>query len=161
MFADNTLTPREAVRLCALGMLASSDPSVPVRYGRLAGDVRHFISRVAGPQIDLMGEDDSPLVLTALGRRELHTLLTARLRPGSDLSRLIVALKMRFLDLLEPAEKRAQADLMIEGVEGELARLIDLSGTIGADSPLGDWLNHEITSLENRLEWLNHFSGAL
>ena len=51
MFADNTLTPREAVRLCALGTLERH----PMRYGELAGSVRHFISRVAGPQIDLMG----------------------------------------------------------------------------------------------------------
>ncbi|MBT5428342.1 MAG: hypothetical protein HOK89_00350, partial [Rhodospirillaceae bacterium] len=32
MFADNTLTPKEAVRLCALGTLALG----PTRYGALA-----------------------------------------------------------------------------------------------------------------------------
>ena len=182
MFADNTLTPREAVRLCALGLLAShGDTAVPLHYGQLAGEVRHFISRIAGPQIDLMGasiellrhegliaavggvgmEDDSPLTLTDQGRKELHHLLTARLRPGSDLSRLIVALKMHFLHLLDGMEKLTQIDLMIDGVEGELTRLIDLRGSMGADSTLGLWLDHEITSLESRLDWLNNFSRTL
>jgi len=181
MFADNTLTPREAVRMCALGLLASHDQSQPIRYGLLAGEVRHFISRMAGPQIDLMGasiellrheglieavggqgmEDDSPLTLTDAGRKELHHLLIARLRPGSDLSRLIVALKMRFLHLLDGSEKQAQIDLMIDGVEGELTRLIDLRGSLGAASTLGDWLDHEIATLESRLDWLNQFCRTL
>ena len=182
MFADNTLTPREAVRLCALGLLASCDQNGPVHYGQLAGDVRHLISRIAGPQIDLMGasiellrheglieavgggvgmEADSPLSLTAQGRKELHHLLTARIRSGSDLSRLIVALKMQFLDLLEPTEKLAQIDLMMEGVEGELTRLIDLRGSQKSESVLAEWLDHEITTLESRLDWLERFSRSL
>ena len=181
MFADNTLTPREAVRLCALGLLAGHDQTQKLHYGELAGQVRHFISRMAGPQIDLMGasvellrhegliaavggvgmEDDSPLTITPQGRKELHHLLTARLRPGSDLSRLIVALKMHFLHLLDTEDKLTQIDLMIDGAEGEAARLIDLRGSMGADSPLGAWLDQEITALETRLDWLNNFSRSL
>ncbi len=181
MFTDNTLTPKEAVRLCALGTIARE----PVRYGTLAGSVRHFISRVAGPQLDLMGisiellryeglveavdgtgmEDDAVLSITAAGRRELHTLLTARVRPGSDLSKLIIALKMRFLDLLEPAERRAQAELLADGVESELNRLIDLRaghvGEEGEHSHLVAWLDHDITVLESRLAWLDEFSARL
>jgi len=180
MFADNTLTPKEAVRLCALGLIARA----PQRYSELAGAVRHFISRVAGPQIDLMGtsvellryeglveaidgagmEDDAQLSITAAGRRELVNLLTARLRPGSDLSKLVVALKMRFLDLLEPAQQRAQADLMVETVEGELSRLIDLRGAFAGDGDgchLTDWLDHDIELLEARLTWLEDFSARL
>jgi hypothetical protein len=180
MFADNTLTPKEAVRLCALGSIARA----PQPYSELAGAVRHFISRVSGPQIDLMGtsiellryeglveaisgagmEDDAQLAITAAGRRELTNLLTARLRPGSDLSKLIVALKMRFLDLLEPAQQRAQADLMIETVEGELARLVDLRGAFAGDGDgchLTDWLDHDIELLETRLAWLEDFSARL
>jgi Putative AphA-like transcriptional regulator len=184
MFADNTLTPREAVRMCALGLLASHDQTQtgqPLRYGQLAGDIRHFISRIAGPQIDLMGasvellrheglveavdgvgmEDDAAIILTPSGHKELHYLLTARLRPGSDLSRLVVALKMRFLHLLDRTEKQAQFDLLIDGVEGELARLVDLRGSMGAEGALGQWLDHEISSLETRLDWLNQFSLSL
>ena len=177
MFTDNTLTPREAVRLCALGLLAVHGQTQPLHYGQLAGEVRHFISRMAGPQIDLMGasvellrheglvaavdgvgmEDDAALTITMAGRKELHRLLTARLRLGSDLSRLIVALKMRFLHLLDLPDQQAQIDLMIDSAEGELNRLIDLRGSMGADSPLGAWLDQEITALEARLDWLNNF----
>ncbi|CAA7624718.1 Alanyl-tRNA synthetase [Magnetospirillum sp. LM-5] len=182
MFADNTLTPKEAVRLCALGSIARA----PQRYSELAGAVRHFISRVAGPQIDLMGtsiellryeglvqavdgtgagmEDDAILAITEAGRVELITLLTARLRAGSDLSKLIVALKMRFMDLLPANQQRAQADLMIETVEGELARLIDLRGAFAGDGDgchLTDWLDHDIELLETRLTWLEEFSARL
>lgn len=183
MFADNTLTPKEAVRLCALGMLGVAEAEgQAMRYGDLAGQVRHFISRVAGPQIDLMGtsiellrheglveavdgvgmEDDAALTLTASGRRELSQLLTARLRPGSDLSRLIVALKMRFLSLLEPAKQLAQMDLLADSVEGELNRLLDLRGSLGDDQPsLCAWLDLEIKGLEDRLTWVNEYSQNL
>ncbi len=51
MFADNTLTPKEAVRLCALGTLALG----PTRYGGLANSIRHFISRITGPSLERMG----------------------------------------------------------------------------------------------------------
>lgn len=180
MFADNTLTPKEAVRLCALGSIARA----PQRYSELAGTVRHFISRVAGPQIDLMGtsiellryeglvqavdgtgmEDDAVLDITEAGRAELTNLLTARLRSGSDLSKLVIALKMRFLDLLPASQQRAQADLMIETVEGELTRLIDLRGAFAGDGDgchLTDWLDHDIELLETRLTWLEEFSARL
>ncbi|MGE4278104.1 MAG: hypothetical protein AB7G62_00860 [Magnetospirillum sp.] len=180
MFTDNTLTPKEAVRLCALGTIARQC----VRYSELAGSVRHFISRVAGPQIDLMGmsiellryeglveavggegmEDDAQLTITDAGKRELHTLLTARLRPGSDLSKLIIALKMRFLDLLDSNEQLAQADLLLEMVEGELARLLDLRGAFAGDGDgchLIDWLDHDIEQLETRLAWLEDFRQRL
>ncbi|HZB92408.1 MAG TPA: hypothetical protein VE397_13260, partial [Stellaceae bacterium] len=44
MFRDNSLVPLEAVRLCALGLLAEGER----RYGDLAGEIRHFTSRVVG-----------------------------------------------------------------------------------------------------------------
>jgi hypothetical protein len=181
MFADNTLTPKEAARLCALGTIARE----PMRYSALAGSVRHFLSRVAGPQLDLMGmsiellryeglvealdgngmEDDALLGISDAGRRELKSLLTARLRPGTDLSKLVIALKMRFLDLLARDEQRAQADLLIEMVESELARLIDLRGTFAPDNSdschLTAWLDHDIEALENRLAWLEGFHERL
>lgn len=181
MFADHTLTPKEAVRLCALGTIAPQ----PMRYSQLAGSVRHFTSRVMGPSLELMGtsiellryeglveavdgkgmEDDALLALTDAGRRELHTLLTARLRPTGDLSKLVVALKMRFLHLLEATDRRDQIELLIEVVEGELNRLVDLrghaAGEDGADSPLVAWLDHDTTQLEERLAWLEDFSAKL
>jgi DNA-binding PadR family transcriptional regulator len=178
MFADNTLTPKEAVRLCALGTIASS----PLRYSELAGSVRHFTSRIMGPSLELMGtsiellryeglvealdgqgmEDDSMITISSAGRRELHTLLTARLRPGSDLSKLVVALKMRFLDLLELEERTRQVDLLIDGVDSELARLTDLRAVESGDtSALVAWLDHDIELLERRLAWLEDFRTRL
>ncbi|MDA8232152.1 MAG: hypothetical protein M0006_12515 [Magnetospirillum sp.] len=179
MFTDNTLTPKEAVRLCALGTIARQ----AMRYGELAGSVRHFISRMGGPQLELMGtsvellryeglveavggsgmEDDALLSITAAGKRELKTLLTAPIRPGSDLSKLIIALKMRFLHLLEPAERKALAELLADGVESELVRLIDLRGVCageeGEASDLVAWLDHDIAALESRLAWLDAFGA--
>jgi DNA-binding PadR family transcriptional regulator len=178
MFTDNTLTPKEAVRLCALGTIASR----PMHYSELAGSVRHFTSRIMGPSLELMGisiellryeglveaqdgrgmEDDSMLTISAAGQRELHTLLTARLRPGSDLSKLVVALKMRFLDLLDSEERAHQIDLLIEGVDSELARLADLRGSDGeGGSALAAWLDHDIALLESRLAWLEDFRARL
>ena len=58
MYSDSTLTPREAIRLCALGTLAgrSQATSSPMTYDELASAVRHFVSRITGPSLDLMGE---------------------------------------------------------------------------------------------------------
>jgi hypothetical protein len=178
MFADNTLTPKEAVRLCALGTIAAQ----PMHYSQLAGSVRHFTGRIMGPTLDLMGtsvellryeglvealdgkgmEDDALLGITAAGQRELMGLLTARLRPASDLSKLVVALKMRFLHLLQPTEQRDQIELLIESAEGELNRLVDLRGAQAEEGgALLAWLDHDISLLESRLAWLEDFSARL
>jgi len=177
MFADNTLTPKEAVRLCALGMVARES----VRYSSLAGDVRHFCSRVMGPSLDLMGlsiellryeglveardgqgmEDDALLSITDAGRRELKTLLTARLRPSSDLSKLVIALKFRFLDLLEAKERGAQIDMLLDAFESELARFEDLRAGSTEGTALQAWLDHDILQLSERLDWLEAFRRAV
>ncbi len=179
MFADNTLTPKEAVRLCALGTIARQ----PMLYSDLAGAVRHFISGVAGPQLELMGtsiellryeglveavngagmEDDALLALTDTGRREFVALMGARVRPGSDLTKLIIALKMRFLPLLDPTGRRTLTESLAAGVETELARLIDLRGACTDDDEvaLAAWLDNEIAILESRLGWLERFSANL
>lgn len=180
MFADNTLTPKEAIRLCALGTLAQGGR---MRYGALAHAIRHFAQRVLGPSLELMGtsiellrleglvaavdgqgmEDDATLELTEAGRRELRTLLTANIRAATtDLNKLIVALKFRFLHLLAEAERIAQVDLLTEASERELARLEDLRRH-HADDPgyLAAWLDHDIRALEQRLEWLRAFQDRL
>ncbi|NQV46787.1 MAG: hypothetical protein HQ504_03305 [Rhodospirillaceae bacterium] len=179
MFADNTLTPKEAVRLCALGTLALK----PRRYGDLANSIRHFISRITGPSLDVMGvsiellkyeglieasggidlDDDAELVITENGRRELKLLLIANVRPAAtEISKLVVALKFRFMHLLEKSEQMEQAELLIEMTENELARLDDLhSHHANNEGFLGAWLDHDIKLLETRLAWLNDFSRAL
>lgn len=179
MFADNTLTPKEAVRLCALGTLALG----PTRYGALANSIRHFISRITGPSLDVMGvsiellkfeglveatdgsgmEDDAELTITSDGRQELHTLLTANVRPAAtEISKLVVALKFRFLHLLEANEQQIQTELLIEVTENELARLDDLRAHHSNDDGyLVSWLDHDIGLLESRLTWLEDFQNDL
>jgi DNA-binding PadR family transcriptional regulator len=178
MFADNTLTPREAVRLCALGTIARG----PRRYSDLAASVRHFITRLTGPSLDLLGssmellrheglvepmdgegmEDDALLAITEGGRSEFLRLMTANLRASSDLSRLITALKFRFLDLLPVDQRAMQADLLVETAETELARVLDLRAASREEGgPMRDWLAHEIEIAESRLAWLEDFSLGL
>lgn len=178
MYADHTLTPKEAIRLAALGTLALS----PMAYSALAVAIRHFVSRVIGPSSEIMGhsiellkyeglvEDgaragsgEAELRLTAAGRRELQTLLTANLRAADTaLNKLVIALKFRFLHLLDPVQRMAQADLFVDCCEQELARLEDLRRYHAADPGfLVAWLDHDIADLRSRLAWLEQFRAGL
>ena len=171
MFADQTLTPKEAVRFCALGLVAEA----PMRYSDLARGVRDFCARVMGPSLDLMGTsiellkyeglvspvdgegmaDDALVAVTNNGLAALRTLLTARLRPGSDITKLVVALKMRFLHLLSDAEKLAQIDMLVDAAETDLARLEDLADVSSGESEgFRRWLDFEIEQTRQRLSWL-------
>lgn len=179
MYADNTLTPREAVRLCALGTLAAG----PLRYSDLAGEIRHFTSHILGPSLDVMGtsiellkyeglvtasegkglEDNALLTITEDGRAELTTLLTARIRAQSnDMNKLIMALKFRFLHLLQADDQLDQIDLLLEAAEGEMARLESLRGQ-HADDPgmLTYWLDHDIDGLKRRIVWLTELADRI
>lgn len=173
MFADQTLTPKEAIRLCALGTLLAE----PLRYDALAIAIRHFISRIAGPTPEIMGHsiellkyeglvtavdgdgDEALLAITAAGRAEMHRLLTARVRPANtELNHLVIALKFRFLHTLSPAEQGAQADALIDACEQELVRLEDLRRHHAGDAGhLIDWLDHDIEGLRQRIGWLAAF----
>jgi len=179
MYPDHTLTPKEAVRLCALGTLALG----PMRYSGLAHSVRHFVSHVLGPSLDVMGtsiellryegliepvdgigmEDDAELAITEAGRSELHTLLTANVRASAtEFNKLVMALKFRFLHLLDKNEQRDQADLLAEVCENELARLDELRRHHAEDGGyLVPWLDHDICLLEDRLAWLGNFRDSL
>ena len=171
MFADNTLTPREAVRLCALGTIAQG----PLRYSDLASSIRHFITRLSGPSLDLMGssiellryeglvdagegqgmEDNALLSITEAGQEAFRSLMTAPLRPASDLSKLITALKFRFLHLLSQQDQMDQVDLLIDTSETGLNRLIDLRRHMdGEPGYMAAWLDDEIARAEQRLAWL-------
>jgi len=170
VFADNTLTPKEAIRLCALGILATG----PETYAALASGIRHFVSRVVGPSPEVMGHsiellryeglaeavdgagDQATLRITPAGRDAMRELLTANVRASAtELTKLIVALKFRFLHLLEPADRQAQAELLIETTERELARLEDLRQHHATEGGyLVAWLDHDIELLDRRLHWL-------
>jgi len=180
MYQDNTLLPREAIRLAALGALATA----PMSYGALALDIRNFASRVAGPSLELMGASievlrhegliepvdgaeqsgaDTALRLTDDGRAEMFALLRSAVRtPFTDINKLVLALKFRFMHLLPEEDRRLQVAMMIEACESEIARLIDLRGQHEtAPGHLPEWLDHDIGLAETRLEWLRDFAGRL
>ena len=168
MFSDNSLLPKEAIRLAALGILSET----PMVYADLANAVRQFVGRIAGPSLELTGpsiellryeglvhangdDADAVLTLTDQGRDELLTLLKATVRPPlTDMSKLVIALKMRFLPLLDSGERRDQVDLLIDACELELARLSDLHDPASGEQLFQDWLAHDIDLVENRLTWL-------
>ena len=169
MYRDNTLIPTEAIRLAALGSLVEGD----IGYAALASEIRYFVGHIAGPSLDLLGtslellgyeglaetldgaamEGDAILRVTEAGRAAFRTLMISNIRaPVSDVGKLIVALKLRFLPLL-PAEDRAdQTDMLIEMCELERARLTEMRGRY-TDGHLANWLDLDIAQLDERLAW--------
>ena len=174
MYRDNSLMPNEAIRLLALGILTEDERS----YADLASAVRHFTERLVGPSLELIAQplellkveglveaaeasgssETACLRLTHAGEETLQTLLRSNLRPQvNDLNKLIIALKIRFLHLLPKEEQRIQAELLVELLERDLARLRDLREHDSGDSSnLNAWLDLEIEQTRDRLTW---FSG--
>jgi DNA-binding PadR family transcriptional regulator len=169
MFRDHSLVPAEAIRLAALGLLAEA----PRHYADLAAEVRFLTSRIAGPAPELMGTslellryeglavavdgaEDPVLTVTANGRAALERLLRANLRaPSTDLGKLGLALKLRFLGQLPAAEQSQQIAQVVGACESELARLTDLRTRHGSTPGLfRDWLDHDIAQIEARIAWL-------
>jgi hypothetical protein len=169
MYRDNTLIPTEAIRLAALGSLVEGDTG----YAALAREIRYFVAHIAGPSLDLLGtslellgyeglaetrdgaamEGDAILRVTDAGRAAFHTLMISNVRaPVSDVGKLIVALKLRFLPLLPAEERLDQTDMLIEMCELERARLTEMRGQY-TDGRLADWLDLDIAQLEERLAW--------
>ena len=176
MFNDNSLLPKEAVRLAALGMVCEH----PKRYAELANAVRDFTSRIVGPSLDLLGssiellktegliagetgEEGAPLGITEAGRAHLHDLLRSAVRaPNCDVGRLAFALKIRFLHHLPPEEQRTQTDRMIETCDAEIARLGALDVTDPNDpGHFAGWLRHDIDLARSRRDWLQSLRAAL
>jgi DNA-binding PadR family transcriptional regulator len=172
MFRDSSLAPAEAIRLAALGMLAE----MPRGYADLANEIRHFTSRIAGPSLDLMGtslellryeglvavggnEDggtEPKLSLTPAGNEALLGLLRAALRaPTSDLARLALLLKLRFLHHLPLPEQAEQIGLVITACASERAQLAELHEHNGANAGLFlEWLSQDIARLDAGISWL-------
>src|SRR5262249_6484075 len=153
--------------------------SGPRRYDELAVEVRRFASRMLGPSLDILGtsiealryegliegvgpragpgqslKGESVVAITEAGRHELAALLAS---PGraqmTDLAKLFVALKLKFFDLIAPAEQRRQLEMLIELSDAEIARLADLRRGQGPDDLLGTWLDQDIAQAEQRRTW--------
>lgn len=170
MYSDNTLTPKEATRLCALGILAGGNAS----YAELASNVRYFITHVMGPSLDVLGMsiellkheglvkpvsetgDEALLEITEDGHKELQVLLKANIKAAeNDLNKLVVALKFRFLECLSIEDQCDQMYMLGETIENELARLEELRGHHADDADhLIDWLDREIEELVSRHDWI-------
>lgn len=171
MYRDNTLIPTEAVRLAALGCLVEGERT----YSELASELRYFIARMIGPSLDLLGtsldlmcyeglaipaEEASPgsqeisdstvLRITDEGREAFRALMASNVRaPVNDVTKLVVALKLRFLPLLVESERADQLEAMAEMCEQELVRLRDLQAAYG-EGLLGRWLSDEVDALVAR-----------
>ena len=172
MYRDNSLIPLEAMRIAALGALAEK----PMHYAEIAADVRRFASRIVGPSLDLMGASvevlraegligttaDGPdplLALTPEGREDLLKLLRAGIRAtNTELNRLVVALKMRFLHLLPGHDRLDQIRLLQSLLTGERDRYRDLQATSVQEGLFEDWLSFEIEVLDARIAWLDRFA---
>lgn len=173
MYRDNSLMPKEAIRLAALGILIQHGTC---RYADLAALVRHFTSRIVGPSLDLMGtslemlrfegliaaeegtgmEDNACLAVTPAGRSAFDQLMQAHVRtPASDpFNKLVIALKLRFLHLLDRPGQIEQADALAGLAETERARLADLAAH-HAETPglFAEWLRHDLAQIGASLDW--------
>lgn len=171
MYRDNSLIPKEAIRMAALGALVKRDRA----YAEIAGEVRQFAARIVGPSLDLLGTSiellklegliaavgdggaagDEMLRLTDDGRNALEAYLRTNIRPGtSDLNKLVIALKLRFIDVLGPEDQRDQLDGLKQMYEGERLRLQDLSGhEEWSDGLMPDWLSIELEMVSRRIGW--------
>ena len=175
MYRDNSLIPKEAIRMAALGALVKRDRS----YGDVAGEVRQFAARIVGPSLDLLGtsiellklegliegvavnkavakENETEMLrLTQAGKEALKAYLLTSIRPGaSDLNRLVIALKLRFIDVLDAEARRDQLEGLKQMYEGELIRLQDLScHAEWSDGLMPDWLSFELDMISRRIFW--------
>jgi Putative AphA-like transcriptional regulator len=173
MYRDNSLIPSETVRLAALGFLTEGRRS----YAELASDVRFLSARLVGPSLDLLGpsiellkveelavpDGDGLLAISERGRAELKRLLKATLRgPIGEVNKLIIALKLRFLDALDREDQILQVEMLAETFEQELTRLSDLRGHLAENAGLLlDWLDHDIAQLGERIAWFQALLARL
>ena len=171
MYRDNSLIPRETIKMAALGALIGRNRS----YDDVASEVRSFISRIVGPSLELMGTSIELLKLEGLietvdqdgqsqtellqlsvaGLEELKEYLRSNLKAGgSELNRLVIALKLRFIDILSEDEKREQLSAVKEMYLNERKRLEDLksqpSWTTGLFS---ESIELDLSIANKRIEW--------
>ena len=181
MYSDNSLTPREAIRLCALGILAQSEAAGNLTYDELVYSVRYFVSMLTGPSLDLMGESiellrhedlveiyedgtsQQKLKITEKGFKSLNILLLSSVRPGNnDLNELVMALKFRFFSLLSLKDQVSQIDNFIDVYDIELIRLEELLKKDFSESEyLFGWLELDADRVSSRLKWLKRFRESL
>ena len=173
MQRDHTLAPVEGLRLAALGFLARSGP---MTYAALATEVRLFATSYGASPVDVMsssiellrfegfvtigGETGEPgeaiVTLTGEGRAELQRLLRAPVRLAGGWARLLTALKMRFLHMLDDEQRAVQAELLADALQGELARLEALRRRMADEDPdFVAWMDRDIERVAAELAWFS------
>ena len=181
MYKDNSLIPSEAIRLAALGLLWQGERS----YADLAREIRHFVGRIVGPSLELLGPslelfkieglieaidpkqpaDSQIMRLTPEGQAELRRLMTTRLRgPMGEVNKLIIAFKMHFFRCLTPEDQRQQVELMIEACDKELVRLGDLRAyppVTAGGGHLPSWIDLEIAETSARRAWFEGMKAQI
>lgn len=179
MYPDNTLTPKEATRLCMLGILAFG----PQTYGDVARSVRAFTGALMGPSLDVMASaiellrleglvdivddtndrDTTVLKISEAGKDDLIALMKSPIREnGGEHNRLIIALKIRFLHVLSSEDRREQIDNMIDAADAEIGRLSQLEQSQTGESDMfRAWVSQERASIEARSAWLEAIRAAL
>ena len=157
--------------MAALGALIERERS----YEDLANEVRSFISRFVGPSLELMGTsiellkleglietvddkdkgDASLLQLSSAGLQALKDYLRSNLKSGgSELNKLVIALKLRFIDILSDDERRDQLLAIRDMHHNEKRRLEDLkTQTTWLTGFLLESIELDLFAVNKRIEW--------
>ena len=157
--------------MAALGALIERERS----YDDIANEVRSFISRIVGPSLELMGTsiellkleglietvndndkgDSSLLQLSPAGLQELKEYLRSNLKSGgSELNKLVIALKLRFIDILDDNERRDQLLAIRDMYHNEKRRLEDLKNqTTWLTGFLLESIELDLFVVNKRIDW--------
>ena len=173
MVREIALSPKHALRLCALGTLLQDGPK---RYALLAAEIRDFTTYLTGPSAAMAGSslevlrydglvravegagmtDNAVLEITGHGRDEFIALMSTPLgasEPG--LRRLFITVKVRFLHLLDPPRRDGELATLAAFHQNELDRLRELRQRHRAGpGHLVAWLDCEIDHLGCVVRWL-------
>ena len=137
--------------------------------------MRNFISRIVGPSLELMGTsiellkleglietvndndkgDASLLQLSPAGLQELKEYLRSNLKSGgSELNKLVIALKLRFIDILDDDERRGQLLAIRDMYHNEKRRLEDLKNqTTWLTGFLLESIELDLFLVNKKIEW--------
>jgi len=156
--------------MAALGALLRGERP----YSEIAREVRQFTARIVGPSLELLGSsiellrleglleaasrqqaDEPVLRLTETGLAALREYLRADINPDASAHhRLLIALKLRFIGILDINEQLAQLRALERINEADAVRLDDLiERTEWHGGLLRDWLVSERTAAEQRAQW--------
>ena len=157
--------------MAALGALIERARS----YDDIANEVRSFISRIVGPSLELMGTsiellkleglietvndndkgDSSLLQLSPTGLQELKEYLRSNLKSGgSELNKLVIALKLRFIDILDDDERQDQLLAIRDMYHNEKRRLEDLKNqTTWLTGFLLESIELDLFLVNKKIEW--------